>query len=395
MSSVLWVTAMPPDHRNGGGHIRQAYLIDALAERARIHLVAVGRVDDDRVRSTVTTLTEVRVPPSRPQLPRGPRRSLRHLRDAVFERYPAEVAAHAEIRRVLRPIVEARQTEVDIVCLEFAGLAPLLPRRRTVPFSITFHNLLSGMAEQAVSITPGRRQRWYQQLEQRKARRLERWATAAYDQVIVASPEDARALAANVAVVPNGVDTSYFAPTPVPESQHVVVTGALYTLPNIDGATWFCEHVLPLVRRRHPDVTFDIVGHQPLPSVLALDRLPGVQVHADVPSVLPYLARARVAVAPLRIGTGTRLKALEAMAAGRPVVGTTVGLDGLELVDGKHALFADSPDHFADAISRVLEDDGLANRLAETGRRHVEERYAWDAIGPRFASLLLDGVRPS
>src|SRR5205823_15052400 len=101
----------------------------------------------------------------------------------------------------------------------------------------------------------------------------------------------------------------------------------------IDGAVWFCTGVLPQVRSAVPTASVALVGRSPAPEVEALGALDGVEVHADVPSVVPYLRAARVAIVPLRIGTGTRLKAREAMAAGRPVVGTTVGLEGLAVTD--------------------------------------------------------------
>src|SRR5207302_4004164 len=148
-----------------------------------------------------------------------------------------------------------------------------------------------------------------------------------------------------------------FQPAPLADAPTLVFTGTLSWGPNIDGLTWFCTDVLPLVRARVPDVRLDIVGREPLPEVEALARLAGVSVHADVPSVVPWLEQARVAVVPLRIGSGTRIKALEAMAAGRPVVGTSVGLEGLDIEDGVHALVADEPPTLADAVVRVLTDD--------------------------------------
>jgi glycosyltransferase involved in cell wall biosynthesis len=122
----------------------------------------------------------------------------------------------------------------------------------------------------------------------------------------------------------------------------------------------------------------------------ALARLPGVALHADVPTVVPWLERARAAVVPLRIGSGTRLKALEAMAAGRPVVGTSVGLEGLGIEAGTHAVVTDDPSSFAAGVVQVLIDDDLAQRLARTGADHARRNFAWDAIGRRFVDVLLN-----
>jgi glycosyltransferase involved in cell wall biosynthesis len=159
--------------------------------------------------------------------------------------------------------------------------------------------------------------------------------------------------------------------------------------PNVDGVTWFCRDVLPLVRAAVPDVRFDIVGSEPVPEVRALAALPGVAVHADVPSVVPWLEQARVAVVPLRIGSGTRLKALEAMSAGRPVAGTTIGLEGLGIEPGVHAMVGDAPDQLAAAVIALLTDVDLAARVAARGADHARGRFGWDAIGRRFVDALL------
>jgi glycosyltransferase involved in cell wall biosynthesis len=220
---------------------------------------------------------------------------------------------------------------------------------------------------------------------------FERAAVRAFDRVITCSDEDAAALppSGQVTVVPNGVDTAKFRPAPLPAAAKIVMTGALYTGPNVDGATWFCHEVIPLVQASRPDVELDIVGALPTDEVLALGRMGGVTVHADVADVLPFLHASRVAVVPLRLGSGTRLKALEALAAGRPVVGTSIGLEGLDLVDGQHALVADDPQAFATAILRLLGDDQLAAGLVTAGRRLVEDRYSWSHIADRFAEAVI------
>jgi glycosyltransferase involved in cell wall biosynthesis len=112
-------------------------------------------------------------------------------------------------------------------------------------------------------------------------------------------------------------------------------------------------------------------------------------VHPNVREIAPYVEAARLAIVPLRIGTGTRLKALEGMSAGRPIVGTTIGLEGLGLDAGTHALIADDAASFADAVIRVLTNDELASRLASAGRSFVDQRYSWPEIGSLYVEKLL------
>lgn len=165
-------------------------------------------------------------------------------------------------------------------------------------------------------------------------------------------------------------------------------TGALHTLPNRDGIVWFCSEIWPRIRAQVPEARLDIVGSRPPRNVASLDQLDGVAVHADVPAVPPFLGRARVAVVPLRIGSGSRLKVLEALAAGRPVVGTTIGVEGLEAVAGRHLLVEDEPEAFARAVVMLLTGDDQAQALARSGRELIDASYSWPQIGRRYADLL-------
>ncbi len=247
------------------------------------------------------------------------------------------------------------------------------------------------MASQQAKVMPRRRQRWFLARDAAAATAFERWAVARYDAVITCTDEDAAALdgGGRVLVVPNGTDLERYQPTPVPQNHRIVFVGAMYTTPNVDGARWFCQAVLPLIRRQEPDVEVDLVGARPVAGVRALEELGRVTVHADVASIAPYLEAARVAVVPLRVGSGTRLKALEALAAGRPVVGTSIGLEGLGLRPDEHVLVADDAESFAAAVVQLLRSDESATRLAAAGRREVEARFAWPAIGAAFTESIV------
>lgn len=289
----------------------------------------------------------------------------------------------------MAPVVAG--TGAGIVIVEYAGLAPLVAHRRAGQrWLLTLHNLASVMAAQEAAVATGRRQRWLYSRDARTAKRWEARTPKCYDRLIAVSDEDAGRLdPVTTFVVPNGVDTRHFRPEPLPSDPAVVFTGALYTGPNRDGIVWFCRQVWPLVRRRVPSATLSIVGSRPGPDVAGLQSVPGVSLHPDVADVAPYVAAARVAVVPLRIGSGSRLKALEAMAAGRPVVGTTTGLGGLGLSDGRTAIIADDPAELAASVCRALEDDELAGYLAGEGRRLVEERFDWTEIARHFTGVVL------
>jgi glycosyltransferase involved in cell wall biosynthesis len=147
--------------------------------------------------------------------------------------------------------------------------------------------------------------------------------------------------------------------------------------PNVDAAVWFCEQILPTVRARLPEFMFRIVGRDPTPQVRALARHQGVVVTGQVPDIAPHLADCLALLVPLRSGGGTRLKIIEAMALGRPVVSTPIGAEGLEVVDGQTILLAETAGQFADQLVALVNSPELRDRLARHGRALVEARYDW------------------
>jgi glycosyltransferase involved in cell wall biosynthesis len=147
--------------------------------------------------------------------------------------------------------------------------------------------------------------------------------------------------------------------------------------PNVDAAVWFCEEILATVRARLPEFVFKIVGRDPTPQVRALARRPGVVVTGQVPDIVPQLADCLALLVPLRSGGGTRLKILQAMALGRPVVATPMGAEGLEVIDGETILLAETAGQFADHLVALASSSELRDRLARQGRALVEARYDW------------------
>lgn len=391
---VLWVTTESPDRNLGGGSIREAYLLEALARRAHVHLLLVGQLRDDVTRAVLGGITELDPPP--PLRGRSlARRRVEDLRRVLVDREASEVVDSRAARAALEPALRrllADPPAFDLVCVEHHGLAPLLPAERGQPWVMTMHNLPSQVADQLRAVTVERRTRWLLARERDNAAELERWISQSYDMVFTCSPDDAECFAGASVMIPNGVDADRLRPTPLPPEPRLVLTATLGYRPNVDGAIWFCGEVLPQIRQVVPAATLDLVGRSPVQAVTALTHIDGVSLHADVPEIRPYLERARVALVPIRVGSGTRLKALDAMAAGRPVVGTTIGLAGLGLVDGVEAIFADDGPAMARAVVALLRDDALASSVGAAGRRVVEQRFRWDRIGDRFAASLLDIV---
>jgi len=195
-----------------------------------------------------------------------------------------------------------------------------------------------------------------------------------------------------VTIVPNGVDISAYDPRRIEPRDlgpaAIVFTGKMDFRPNVDGVLWFAKRVLPLVLPEVPEAHFYIVGQRPRPRVRGLQRDPAVTVTGFVPHSPPYIAGATVYVVPLRMGGGTRLKLLEAMALGRAVVSTSLGCEGFpSMRAGEHLRVAEGEAAFARAVVALLRDSSRRKALGHNARRLVTSRYDWGMIASRWEDV--------
>jgi polysaccharide biosynthesis protein PslH len=194
-----------------------------------------------------------------------------------------------------------------------------------------------------------------------------------------------------ITTIPTGVDVDYFSPCFEEEQdQDIVFVGSMDWLPNEDAAFYFCEQILPRIRKQLPNTTFWIVGRRPsgrLQNELGREGN-GVKVTGTVDDVRPYLRRGAVVVVPLRVGSGTRLKIFEAMACGKAVVSTTLGAEGLPVTPGVDIVLADDPEEFARNVIELCRDASRRREIASQARRLVEERYSWRIVANHFQAVL-------
>ena len=254
------------------------------------------------------------------------------------------------------------------------------------------HNIEYEINRRTVSIARALPRRIFNYLDylNLKAEEERSWRTV--DACAVTSPRDEASIRRSfpnvrTAVVPNGVDLDFFSPSGTqPEARTLLFFGTLNYYPNVDAVLFFLRNVLPQLRRSYPSLKLIVVGSLPPPAIRRWAG-PDVIVTGAVDDVRPYLESARAVVVPVRIGSGTRLKILEAMAMGKPVVSTTVGAEGLAVTDGGDILLADDAVAFAAQLRRVLDDDELAARLGSAARRLVQTTYQWKASARKLEEL--------
>jgi glycosyltransferase involved in cell wall biosynthesis len=305
---------------------------------------------------------------------------------------------------VARSLAEILQAgSFDAVQMEGVHLSAYLPVIRAAanrPVLLSdWHNIESEILHRYSRVHASPLRRVY---AWRTANLLERTETrflAACDVHTVTSEREriglqARNPAAEIHVIPNGVDVQSF-DVSQPDSEaprtSLVFAGSMDYSANIDAAVWFVNNMWPQLRSQHPELTFAIVGRDPTHEVRALagDR---VNVTGTVPDVRPYYSGALAAVVPLRFGSGTRLKILEAMAAGIPVISTRLGAEGLDLEDGTHLLLADSEAEIIAAISRLATERELWLRLSRSGREVVSRLYDWRTLSENLYRIHCSAV---
>ncbi len=317
---------------------------------------------------------------------------------SVFSPLPYTAAKFSgrEVPQIIREILNAQR--FDLIFANFAFMANLLPvdlARRT-PVVLDEHES-EGLLWRQYLREGGSGKRAFALLNLAKMGRFQKSVSSRIAALMSASEREAAFartfLPSRVQlwVVPNGVDTEFFTPaTPASEPALVLCAGfSVYR--NCEAAVWFVREIFPEVRKAVPETQFSIVGSNPPPEVRQLGETPGVHVTGTVEDIRPYYCRAAVSVAPYRYGEGTKLKVLEAMACGVPVVSTTIGCQGIEAQDGEHLLVADAPLDFAKRIVDLLRDPKRRAEIGARARALIEQKYAWkkivDDLEPRLLEL--------
>lgn len=396
MARILALTSRVPWPSREGHQLRSYHVLDALASQHEVHLLSCLRGDDDPVacsplRDRLAGFEAFPIPAeqSRTAL-------VRTLARGGLTHTPFVVAKYAFA--ALRQRVQEPGDQFDLVHVDMLPLMAVVngidPR---VPVVLNAHNVEHALLAARLGVEPRVSARIFLRNQLPKLRAFERDACRQASTVLACSEDDAaqlRQMAPDtpVQVVPNGVDLEYNRPNATPvQSNRMVFVGQMGWFPNRDGVEWFLADVLPRILARRPDAHFVVVGK---PGSLAVPET--LRAHVELAGFVDDVRRpvleSSVYVVPLRAGSGTRLKVLEAMALGKAIVTTRIGAEGIELEPGRDALFADDADGFARCVLRLMEHREEADALGVAARKVAELHYGWTAIGramlPAYARLL-------
>jgi glycosyltransferase involved in cell wall biosynthesis len=377
-----------------GKRIRTLNLVLRLAHRHRLTYLCHRNADEREAHEATAFFLDNGITPVVVERAVPPRKGpgfYARLALNLLSPLPYSVASHLSrpLREALR--THARTHPVDLWHCEWTPYAQLLRGNVSAPRLVMAHNVESVIWQRYHETETNPLKRWYIGLQWRKYRAFERAALREVERVVAVSDLDAVRLrqdfgVARVDVVENGVDTAHFRPLPVARvPARLLFLGSLDWRPNLDAVDLLLERIFPAVRAADPRATLQIVGRHPSDALRRrVAGLKGVELHGDVADVVPFLAECSCLVVPLRIGGGSRLKILEALAAATPVVSTRLGAEGLHLDAGKHLTIVEDLADFPAALLEAIRQPERLAAEATAGRARVLVRYDWGPLAEQL-----------
>ncbi len=390
---ILIIDEEFPFPLNSGKRIRSFNLSKALARSNSVSYLAYGRDDSPGfgfIKENGITPHAVKPPDRRKS---GIRFYLRLLAN-LFSPYPYIVTSHftfafkEKLERLLS------ESNYDIVICEWTPYSIFLKDILSVKKIIVAHNIESLIWKRYETNEKNPFKKYYIAIQRKKVERFERNCFGWADGATAVSSREADQIAEfgvsyPVELIENGVDIEYYTPGgDKVDEKTLVFTGSMDWRPNGDAAVYFADKILPLIKMKIPGIKFFIVGRYPSKKIVDLGRIEGVTVTGTVDDVRSYIAGAAVYVVPLRIGGGSRLKILEALAMRKAIVSTSVGAEGLLVENGNNIIIQDDPDRFAEAVIELLGDSALRDKIGASGRSLVENHYRWEKLGERYQGYL-------
>lgn len=403
--NVLFLSQVVPYPPHGGVLQRGYNLLRELGQHANVHLLAFVHPD---VLPTEDTLQESRSALQTfcrtvEYFPLWAKASSLHrvaaLATSACSSTPFSMIAHRSRTFAQRVTELLRTVPFDVVHVDTLALCQFADSdRSSITAVLTHHNIESILMERRAQVETRVLARQFLQREAAKLGEVERLASRRFDLNIVMSRNDASALASRApgvrtAVVPNGVNIEYFTPDSDQETPALIYGGGMNMFANRDAVMYFLAEIWPCVRAQRPDVKFFAVGQDPPKELVELaQRDSQVVVTGYVSDIREFIRQAAVYVVPLRVGGGTRLKVLDAMAMGKALVSTSIGCEGIDVRGDVHLVVADTPVAFAEATLALLADRGRRLALGCAARELVARRYAWPVVGQQLVDAYREAI---
>jgi len=386
--NILVLTSSIP-HTTWGSGIRVFQLVRQLAPHHRVVVLTYGLSDQARDLAALRELGAEGRAVAPPAIDHHGRRLAQLASLASPTAYQHSQLQSAAMQRELDRTLQS--VAFDIIQVEssqmggfdFRGHSAVVLDEHNIEYEALYR---SSRTERSVG------RKLFNAVEFVKVRHAERAAWRRADGCLLTSHREETlvrriAPATPTAVIPNGVDVEYFRPgSAEPNPDSILFTGLLTYRPNLDAVRYFTREVLPLIISARPTAKLTVVGHAPRELLVTIAG-PHVVATGWVSDVRPHLHAAAAVVVPVRMGSGTRLKVLDGLAAGKPVVSTSLGCEGIDVKDGEHVLIGNDPRSFADHVLRVLRDPALASELGRRGRRLVETKYSWSVVGEELLAF--------
>src|SRR5579871_3670059 len=407
---ILWVKAGGVVPADTGGRIRSLEILRELAKQHSVTLFTYyGRHEKDQ-HAGLRNFEEVVTVPQELPVSRTAQQYLRYAR-SLWEQRPFSMQviggeSGGRLRCYDQAAVRERLAEVvlrgnfDALVCDYIYPAELIDWSLPCPKVLFTHNVEADLWRQQYQLTHNPVKRFLYWKEWRALRAAELDYAQKADFVLTVSEQNREFFAPYVsperlATIDTGVDCEAFQPGgDSPCGPAMVFTGSMDWLPNQDAVLFFASEVLPRVRAVVPEAELWIVGRYPSRAVKKLSG-PRTHVTGRVSDIRPYLQRAPIYVAPLRSGSGTRIKIFEAMAMGKAVVSTTIGAEGLPVRPGCDILISDSPTEFAASVLKLLQDPDSRQTLGSSARQAVESKYGWDAVSAQLEDIVTDVAQGS
>lgn len=284
-----------------------------------------------------------------------------------------------------------KEINFDIAHYDTISLAEYFNDTGSIPKFLTHHGIESFMVRRRMKNETSILKKLYFLVESNKLRKYEKNNCYKYNLNIMVSEDDKYMLKeispnSRMDVVENGVDIEFFLPKNNHENTNsLIFAGRLDQYSNMDAILYFCRNIWPIVRERFPKIRFSIIGNNPPRKLLELaENDERIEVLGYVDDVRPYFSKATISVCPIRDGGGTRIKILDAMAMGMPIISTSIGCEGIDITPGENVLIANTTEDFIESLERITTDENLRKNLSELARKNVENKYSWNIIGEKL-----------